>query len=208
MELYTFPTIQCFNCCRFGHTKTQCRSKPRCYKCGDEHTADSCSTEEDCATCCLCSGCHYATNKSCPEFIRQKSIKLSMAENCLSYAEASKLHPSVGKSYADILSSTKTLTANNPIVYNPQPHSSTSYKKVFVSKSRPAYSAPKGYDRVTHQQLVKDYDMPTGPNGCGYAKHNNFYNDQYSEQTLTDIKVLYLPASVYHYFLGHLVYIF
>ncbi|CAH2238588.1 jg23693 [Pararge aegeria aegeria] len=32
VETYYFPSIQCVNCCRFGHTKIQCRSKPRCYK--------------------------------------------------------------------------------------------------------------------------------------------------------------------------------
>ncbi|KPJ07796.1 hypothetical protein RR48_12638 [Papilio machaon] len=58
VKLYIYPTIQCFNCCRFGHTKVQCRSKPRCYKCGQAHTGDTCKVEEDSGSCCLCSGMH------------------------------------------------------------------------------------------------------------------------------------------------------
>ncbi|CAH2107431.1 unnamed protein product [Euphydryas editha] len=33
VETYNLPTIQCLNCCRYGHIKTQCRSQPWCYKC-------------------------------------------------------------------------------------------------------------------------------------------------------------------------------
>lgn len=103
VELYTFPTIQCFNCCRFGHTKTQCRSAPRCYKCGQSHSADTFHIEEDTASCFLCGGLHFATSKSCQEFERQKLIKAYMAQNCVSYIEALKLHPPPSKSYADVL---------------------------------------------------------------------------------------------------------
>ncbi|XP_028156803.1 uncharacterized protein LOC114366544 isoform X2 [Ostrinia furnacalis] len=69
VELYIFPTIQCYNCCRFGHTKVQCRSKARCFKCSQGHAGDTCQTDEIKASCCLCSGFHYATSKSCPEFL-------------------------------------------------------------------------------------------------------------------------------------------
>lgn len=187
VELYTFPTIQCFSCCRFGHTKLQCRSKPRCYKCGQEHTGDTCNWEEDCATCCLCSGLHYATNKSCPEFVRQKSIKLSMAENCISYAEAFKLHPPTGKSYAEVLSSTKPTSIEKPILLSSQSSSRTSYRKTLTSKPRSPYNAPKGYDRVAHQEFSKDYNMPTGSNGCAYPKPNQNDPEQFSQHALTEI---------------------
>ncbi|KAJ0174214.1 hypothetical protein K1T71_010360 [Dendrolimus kikuchii] len=40
---YQLPTIQCFTCCRFGHVSDKCRSKPRCYKCGQLHSGNTCS---------------------------------------------------------------------------------------------------------------------------------------------------------------------
>ncbi|XP_073956346.1 uncharacterized protein [Choristoneura fumiferana] len=75
VDLYIFPTIQCYNCCRYGHTKTQCRSKPCCYKCGQGHSGSTCDVEEDCVSCFLCTGHHFAISKQCPEFERQKNIK-------------------------------------------------------------------------------------------------------------------------------------
>lgn len=76
VELYSYPTIQCYNCCRFGHTKVQCRAKPRCFKCGNDHSGDTCDVEEEIVSCCLCLGAHFAISKSCPEFSRQKQIKI------------------------------------------------------------------------------------------------------------------------------------
>ena len=106
VETYVYPTIQCFRCCRYGHTKTQCRSKaPKCFKCGEEHLGESCHKEEDSASCVMCGGFHFATNKTCPEFIRQKEIKVTMAHSCISYIEACKLHPPVSRSYAEVLGS-------------------------------------------------------------------------------------------------------
>ncbi|KAA5660444.1 hypothetical protein F3G64_34280, partial [Pseudomonas aeruginosa] len=63
VDLYIYPTVQCFNCRRFGHVRAQCRSKPRCFKCGQDHTGDSCNVEEENVSCCLCNGLHFAINK-------------------------------------------------------------------------------------------------------------------------------------------------
>ncbi|KAL0895859.1 hypothetical protein ABMA27_011882 [Loxostege sticticalis] len=130
VELYIFPTIQCYNCCRFGHTKLQCRSKPRCFKCGQDHAGETCQTDEIKASCCLCTGYHYATSKSCPEFLRQKNIKTSMANNSMSYAEASKVHPPISKSYADTLIS----KPDKQLVSEKSTNSSVSYKKTVFLK--------------------------------------------------------------------------
>nr|XP_053618124.1 uncharacterized protein LOC128679735 [Plodia interpunctella] len=91
VEQYIFPTIQCFNCCRFGHTRNNCRSKPRCSKCSGEHSGLSCLVTEH--VCVNCSQPHMATNKLCPEFNRQTNIKKHMSENSTSYQEAAKLFP-------------------------------------------------------------------------------------------------------------------
>lgn len=166
VELYTYPTIQCFNCCRYGHTKVQCRSKPRCYKCGQNHTGDSCSVESDSASCCLCTGFHFATSQSCPELARQKAIKKSMAQDCISYAEASKFHPAVSKSYADVLVSAPT---ENNLKYKTLVQSpSTSYTKTVFKKPRIPSTPLKEYDRAAHAAIIKDCNCnnSTSSNGC------------------------------------------
>ncbi|XP_045533475.1 uncharacterized protein LOC123720761 [Pieris brassicae] len=56
VETYKLPTIQCLNCCRFGHIKSVCRSKPRCYRCAQPHTGDTCEVTLETSTCLHCSG--------------------------------------------------------------------------------------------------------------------------------------------------------
>ena len=73
VEKYMYPTIQCYKCCRYGHTRTLCRSSPRCYKCGLDHPGDGCDPPPDRIKCVSCLGTHFATDKACPELGRQRS---------------------------------------------------------------------------------------------------------------------------------------
>ncbi|KAJ8722530.1 hypothetical protein PYW07_003710 [Mythimna separata] len=180
VELYIFPTIQCFNCCRFGHTRIQCRSKPRCYKCGQGHTGDSCDREQESTYCCLCSGVHFAINKSCPEFCRQKLIKTYMAQSSVSYAEAAKVHPPVTKSYANaLLSSPSKNFANIPPV--PSPNNTpapSSYKKTVFLKPHSPPKSIQGYNKEAHNAIIKDWNIPQPSNGCVISNnHNNDFKD-------------------------------
>lgn len=171
VEVYTYPTIQCFNCCRYGHTKSICRSTmPRCYKCGADHSGESCSKEEDAASCIMCGGYHYATSKVCPEFIRQKEIKTRMAHSCISYAEASKLFPPVSRSYADVLTTAPNSTASNKPSLSTPTHS---YKKTVFLKPRSPPKTHSGYDKAAHNALLKEFEAPESMNGCALIPKNN-----------------------------------
>nr|XP_049703858.1 uncharacterized protein LOC126056141 [Helicoverpa armigera] len=46
VSVYHLPTIQCRNCLRFGHIRSQCRSKARCFKCAQPHPGDSCNVPD------------------------------------------------------------------------------------------------------------------------------------------------------------------
>lgn len=179
VDLYIYPTIQCFNCCRFGHTKVQCRSKPRCYKCGDNHSGDSCNRDDFSAFCYSCEGSHFATSKSCPEYNRQQEIKNFMAHNCTSYAEASKSFPSVSKLYSRVTatssSPTKPSTSKQFVQNNPGP---VSYKKTVFLKPRTPTQLSTGYDVEAHNNITKDYNMPSPSNGCGYSNTNKETDSQ------------------------------
>lgn len=184
VDLYTYPTVQCFQCCRFGHTKAFCRSKPRCFRCGESHAGDSCSIEEDSASCCLCSGLHFATSKSCPEFDRQKQIKTSMAQNCISYSEASKQFPPISKSFADVLKSKpkQPMFPNNPKDLPTTP-STSSYRKTVFLKPRSPPRQTGSYDHVTHFNLTKEYNMTSlMSNGTALKPNNNS-----AEPSITEI---------------------
>lgn len=162
VEIYTYPTTQCFNCCRFGHAKAACRSPPRCFKCGESHPADQCSSPSSPPKCFNCAGSHTAINSSCPEQSRQKNIKFSMASQNLSFLQASKLFPPVKKSFAEALSSNSTC--------NPPPSSTTSSSRStkFTYKNPIVNPAP-GYDQQHHNSLLinpNGSSLFSAPNGC------------------------------------------
>lgn len=167
VETYQFPTIQCMNCLRFGHIKAQCRSQPRCYRCTQPHIGDNCTIQEPEATCLYCSAHHYSTSRLCPEQERQKSIKMIMARDGISYQEACGQMPKVGRTYNQI--------AREPTVPHevaqPAPPSSAcpsqpvqSYKKTLYQNPRPRAPLGKSYDRVSHQKITANVSSPL-PNG-------------------------------------------
>ncbi|XP_071574392.1 uncharacterized protein [Temnothorax nylanderi] len=80
-------TRQCFNCFRFGHTKTACKSETRCIVCGDK-THGHCEKP----VCCYnCGGQHKSTFRGCPEHERNKSINMVMAYNNVSFHRALRI---------------------------------------------------------------------------------------------------------------------
>ena len=61
------PT-RCFNCNKFGHTATFCKSKYTCLKCSSvEHTTHNCISKG--LTCVNCHQSHMSNSKQCPKFL-------------------------------------------------------------------------------------------------------------------------------------------
>lgn len=182
VEIYQLPTIQCRKCLRFGHIQKQCRSDARCYRCCKKHPGDECHVAPENATCLLCSGRHFATDKICPEFSRQKAIKLVMSEQSISYAEASARFPSVRRSFADVAKvmfspvsdhRSNTLSASissTPLRVN-TPSKSASYRKTVLRTPREKPHLSEGYDRVHHQNIVASPSSQL-PNGCALNGSN------------------------------------
>ncbi|XP_069354544.1 uncharacterized protein [Maniola hyperantus] len=169
VELYIYPTVQCYQCCRFGHVKNQCRSVPKCYKCSQGHSGDTCQVEEEYYRCCLCKGSHQAINKKCLEHNRQRAIKETMSKSCISYIEAIKIHPPVANmSYAEALVSTPVPSSSSQDIHGPQksklPSTSNSvpnsYKKTVFIKPRSPSKHSKGYDRFAHSEIIRDPVLP------------------------------------------------
>lgn len=203
VELYIYPTVQCYKCCRFGHVKTQCRSTPRCFRCGEGHLGENCSVSEDDTCCILCKGLHSATSKKCLEYARQKAIKETMAKSCISYSEASKQHAPISKiSYADALLSSPNVSHMNTTVnsvfepvtspkFSDNSVTSTSYRKtVFLKNNRPPKTS-NGYDVAAHKALAKDYDMPAPSKGS--VINSNKISDL-SNMSISDLIVALLQS--------------
>ncbi|XP_045502915.1 uncharacterized protein LOC123699911 [Colias croceus] len=177
VEIYHYPTIQCHKCCRFGHIRDQCRSKERCYKCTQNHSGDSCPIQESQALCVHCNGTHFAIDKNCPEHSRQKSIKLLMATEGISFEEASKLTPPVYRPFSETASfvfaprsqqspvfPTPSMKQSNS-VRQTRPLNKTSYKKTYSIPPRTHAPLGKTYDVAAHRQITQELPS-TQPNGC------------------------------------------
>lgn len=174
IENYILPTIQCFKCCRFGHIKDQCRAKPRCYRCAGDHTGDTC---ERTPSCLHCSGNHQAVDNNCPEYKRQKSIKLVMSQESISYSDAAARFPAVRRPYAEMatemFSPPRSLPSQaksqNPSIQNPSiqnPHQSFR-KTVSIPRNLRTKSLDRGYDKLAHSQIIND-PAPSLSNGSAY----------------------------------------
>ncbi|CAH2209476.1 jg22111 [Pararge aegeria aegeria] len=140
----------------------QCRSKPKCYKCAQEHVGKNCSTTESLARCLFCSGKHFATSQSCPEQTRQKSIKSTMSQENISYSEACERYPPVSRTYSD---AARSNPSQNLTVSSPAPPSTHSYRKTTTTPRSPRRPSPQGYDRLAHQSIIADRDPPPSSNG-------------------------------------------
>jgi hypothetical protein len=121
-----------------------------------------------------------------------------MANNCISYGEAVKLHPAASKSFADVLQ-----TQPQPqLIYSSPPHSiptlapnttaqsnsHNSYRKTIFLKPRTALrKTTKGYDVAAHNALVSGYSMPSPQNGCALQ---NKTDKEERHSTSEDIQAL------------------
>lgn len=181
VEPYLFPTIQCLNCCRFGHIKSQCRSTPRCFRCAQPHSGDGCSVAEAEANCLSCSGHHFSTSKSCPEQMRQRQIKIKMSQNNISYAEASSQTPVSKRSYSEVAKETP-LPPHPPLQH--QPHS---YRKtVLIPKNPHSSSSHSVSHSLPHKNPLNLFPSELG-NGVALHQPNISSNDNLIELLLSII---------------------
>lgn len=89
VELFIERVKQCRRCFFFGHYEAACKNeKEICMKCAQAHNFQSCPSTF--LQCVNCKGAHMATDKDCPEFVFQKTIKQTMGEKNISFIEAKK----------------------------------------------------------------------------------------------------------------------
>lgn len=92
VEPYIFPVSQCSKCWKLGHPHTRCPShKIVCPKCSKNHA--NCDTTT--FVCVNCKGSHMSLNKAeCPEFLKEKKIRVLMSEFNCTYRQARMMYVS------------------------------------------------------------------------------------------------------------------
>ncbi|XP_026475920.1 uncharacterized protein LOC113381160 [Ctenocephalides felis] len=93
--------IQCYNCLRYGHVTTQCRSSVRCGHCSGNHNYKECDNREEEPKCALCGNGHQAISKNCEVYKKQIKLKEIMEFNNASYNEAKRILEN--RPYANII---------------------------------------------------------------------------------------------------------
>ncbi|GBN26198.1 hypothetical protein AVEN_89762-1, partial [Araneus ventricosus] len=84
--------LRCFNCQKFGHSKTACRGKLTCSKCSTVgHSFNDCTSSD--IKCRNCTQAHTADSKLCPQFKTEKKIQELRVKKNIPYSEAKKLIP-------------------------------------------------------------------------------------------------------------------
>lgn len=88
VEPYVFPVTQCSGCWEFGHFIKYCPTKKLlCPKCGGTHT--NCDIKD--FKCLNCKGNHFVLDKTCPIFLKEKSIRYIMSKEQVTYKKALQL---------------------------------------------------------------------------------------------------------------------
>ena len=89
------PIKICYQCFMFGHVSLQCKSQPKCIKCGNKKHTDEevCPRKDGPPSCRNCKGEHQPTDKMCPAFLHEKAISALAAERNISLIEARAILP-------------------------------------------------------------------------------------------------------------------
>lgn len=151
VEQFQLPVKQCFNCFSYGHTiKSPCNRDKLCRDCGEQFHGSPCTREK----CCMhCKGKHSANNKSCPEYIRQKSIMDRMVYHRESYYEASQYFP-------------RTSQSPNPIRPNTYRRSFASIVQNITPQNFPELPTPSLSQTQQHNRfsILPNEDLPIDGN--------------------------------------------
>ncbi|GFV89077.1 uncharacterized protein TNCV_4912761 [Trichonephila clavipes] len=155
--------LRCFQCQRFGHSKTTCRGQPTCARCAEVgHDSADCKAREKCVNC---KGDHPSYSRSCPTWSIEKEITALKIKNKISYPEARRIvssrTPVSGISYAAITKkSTKTIAIQTDEPTTTTPSSPTPGKItakpnfITVDTSKPVSTPP--HVKKTRKTRIKE----------------------------------------------------
>lgn len=187
VERYVPPVIQCFNCLLYGHTKTQCRGKMKCRKCGKTHDG---SCQEIAPFCIHCKNTnHSSISKACPLYSNQQRIKVIMTDHNLTFKEAEKL--AILPSFANIVTKNKfSVLQNNSSEFPSLPSLAQVTPKVGNSQPNPRSASASGRPSIKRKkpQSPLPHSPPVAQSSfhfCGPPILNNPFTFESQDITAT-----------------------
>lgn len=93
VDAWVSPVKIRFNCFRFNHVASQCKSRAKCMKCGDpKHTTGvDCPNKDGPPRCANCKEAHLPIDRKCRLFLFEKSVRATAALENIPPAEARKM---------------------------------------------------------------------------------------------------------------------
>ncbi|XP_071043078.1 uncharacterized protein [Parasteatoda tepidariorum] len=192
---YVPNPLRCFQCQRFGHAKTSCRSNPTCARCsGSDHDDASCELP---SLCINCKGDHPAYSRSCPKWSQEKEIQTVKVMQNLTFNEARRIvtarTPRSGVSYAAAAKTslrTVSTQTDTPQQTNKKPlFNFTGPTTRSISISPPPQKAPRTTSsersRPAHKQCSNLKLPPSQKPGISRKKKDSKFN-QYSKKPTTN----------------------
>ncbi|XP_076337481.1 uncharacterized protein LOC143239824 [Tachypleus tridentatus] len=124
--------LQCFQCQRFGHSKTSCRGSLTCARCGGkDHDAYEYDRDPHCVNC---NSSHPSYFRSCPKWLEEKGVQHLKTTHNISYPEARKLLPATpSRTYAAALRSTTKVGVQTDFSVPPRESFSKQMKSLLIS---------------------------------------------------------------------------
>lgn len=203
VNVYVPPVTQCYSCLLYGHTKKNCKSKPKCFNCADKKHEEQETEKFTCPTKChFCRENHRSNSKTCPEYKRQQNIKKLMAFENLTYFDAERQCPKTYIQKGDYIydprnfpnlaskqynNTTQKTTTNRQLItpsqrrtseFNPTKPKRT-YHQAVLTENNKKRIIQKGYDMNEHnEQLYRPNARPDKNSFTSYINDYQNHNNQ------------------------------
>lgn len=188
VHLYIPKVKLCTNCYRYGHTKTNCKSKTRCYKCGkSDHTQENCDINSDKYMCINChESNHLPTDKNCKANKREQSILQYAIEKTVTIKESKLIHKNFSNNSKRFrFSDFPDLNNHMDLLENTNPSSTfpKSFSQALQNNSNPSR------DTLTQNTINKnDKKSPTSlPPTTKNNRTTYSYSSPYSKEHLNNL---------------------
>ncbi|GBN22689.1 hypothetical protein AVEN_68028-1 [Araneus ventricosus] len=154
VRAYIPNPLRCFQCQRFGHSKTSCRGTLTCARCAEVgHDSSRCTAAEKCVNC---KDAHTSFSRNCSAWKLEKEIITTKIKKQISYPEARKLvksmTPTPGNSFVSVAKKSSSA-----------PSADRNTDASVVSNSQPSESLTREPLRGTSSLGVTGFTTPRYP---------------------------------------------
>lgn len=195
-EPFVQNPIQCFTCYKFGHVSKHCSTRSTlCKKCyqieENNHVCDLINLK-----CLNCHGPHNVSSKNCPEYDRQKNIKILMSTRNLCFPEAADLVPSAKRMYStqtknsfEVLRDVPQDFAQFPEMKNKYHRGQRNFNKYSppaisnIGKRKPSYNSSHANDAASKKNRTDSTNL---------ALHEKMRNITLSQQYHSDKEISHM----------------